>query len=434
MKLEVFRAGKGDCLLLTTADGKRMLIDGGTGPAYREHVRPALGKLTEQGQALDVVYVSHIDEDHIAGVLELLKEHVAWRYYDYQHGRGNNRVREPKRPRPPEVKDIWHNGFGELLDGDTTPIEDTVAMTAGLLQASTELEDLEKADDQRELVTSVGHGIELSRRVAADQLGIKLNRHFREKLALVRDDPQRIQLGSVELTLIGPFAEDVEKLRGEWKKWMTDMTTELGELRARMQRDSDKLASDFERLQSALELGSKVLGRRSEVTTPNLASIMFLAKEGEHTVLLTGDGHHREILNGLEHAGRLEPGGSIHVDVLKVQHHGSEHNLDAAFAKRVIADHYLFCADGLHENPDPEIVRAIAASRRDGSDARSTHEQADKPFDVYFNNAPQVLSGDPHDHMVEVERVANEEAGRSGGRMTCHFLTESSFVLDLPPA
>jgi beta-lactamase superfamily II metal-dependent hydrolase len=432
MNLEVFRAGKGDSLLLTTRDDKRMLIDGGMGPAFREHVRPALAKLAEEDRPLDVVYVSHIDEDHIAGVLELMKDHVAWRFFDFQSERGNARVKEPKVPRPPQIHGLWHNGFGELLGDIAAPVEEAVAMSAGLLEASTDPDDLQAAVAHKELATSVAQGIELSRRAAPDQLGIELNEPFGNLLALVREDTQRIKFGSVELTLIGPFPEDVEKLRTEWQTWLTERKDELNDLRARMQRDSDRLASDFDRLRGGLDFGTKVLGTRTEVTVPNLASIMFLAEEGERTVLLTGDGHWADILNGLERAKRIEPEGPLHVDVLKVQHHGSEHNLNEEFAKRVTADHYLFCADGLHENPDPEVVRAIAASRRDGSDAKSAHPKVDNPFEVHFNCAPQALSGSRQTHMEKVEKVATEAAAASNGRMTCHFLTESSFVLDLP--
>jgi Metallo-beta-lactamase superfamily len=432
MNLEVFRAGKGDSLLLTTRDGKRMLIDGGMGPAFREHVRPALAKLAEQNQHLDVVYVSHIDEDHIAGVLELMKDHVAWRFFDFQDERGNNRVKEPKVPRPPQVLDLWHNGFGDLLDDIAAPIEEAVALTAGLLQTSDNPNDLEAAAKHQELVTSVSQGIELSRRAAPDQLGIELNKPFDHKLALVREDTQRITLGSVELTLIGPFPEDVEKLRVEWKEWLDEHQDQLNDLRARMQRDSDKLASDFDRLRSALDFGTTILGMRTEVTTPNLASIMFFAEEDNRTVLLTGDGHWADILKGLERAKRIEPAGTLHVDVLKVQHHGSEHNLNEEFAKRVIADHYLFCADGMDENPDPAVVEAIVASRLGGPEVKSTDPKVDNPFEFHFNTSSQVLSGDRRDHIVKVEEVANTAAAASNGKLTCRFLTDSSFVLPLP--
>ena len=70
MKLTVFQSEKGDCLLLTSQNARRrILVDGGMRASYQTFVAPALGDLASRGEALDLVYVSHIDQDHIAGVL-----------------------------------------------------------------------------------------------------------------------------------------------------------------------------------------------------------------------------------------------------------------------------------------------------------------------------------------------------------------------------
>ena len=72
MRLTAFHASDGDCLLLTstgtqpTAHGPqptRILIDGGRKTSYEAQTRAVLGALGP-GAALDVVCVSHIDEDH----------------------------------------------------------------------------------------------------------------------------------------------------------------------------------------------------------------------------------------------------------------------------------------------------------------------------------------------------------------------------------
>jgi hypothetical protein len=44
------------------------------------------------------------------------------------------------------------------------------------------------------------------------------------------------------------------------------------------------------------------------------------------------------------------------VDVLKIQHHGSENNLDEQFARTVSADHYVFCGNGSHGNPETDVI------------------------------------------------------------------------------
>ena len=89
MKLTVFQADKGDCLLLTGADETRVLIDGGLAGSYSKHVAARLGEIREAGGHLDVVYVSHIDDDHISGGLQLLEDEVAWRVHESQLRAGN---------------------------------------------------------------------------------------------------------------------------------------------------------------------------------------------------------------------------------------------------------------------------------------------------------------------------------------------------------
>ena len=70
MKIEVFPSASGDCVLITSNDDKRLLADAGLPDAYRRLHRRAAGGAATQQKAIDVAYVSHIDRDHIGGVLQ----------------------------------------------------------------------------------------------------------------------------------------------------------------------------------------------------------------------------------------------------------------------------------------------------------------------------------------------------------------------------
>ena len=82
--LDVLRAHKGDCLMLHfgPADAPRLImIDGGPSNVYKPHLKPRLAQIheareLEENEALpvDVVMVSHVDDDHIKGILDLTKE------------------------------------------------------------------------------------------------------------------------------------------------------------------------------------------------------------------------------------------------------------------------------------------------------------------------------------------------------------------------
>ena len=103
----------------------------------------------------------------------------------------------------------------------------------------------------------------------------------------------------------------------------------------------------------------------------NLAETEFAVISAQ-TMLLTGDARGDKILEGLELAGLLKPKGTMHVDLLKVPHHGSANNMETKFFKRVTADHYVFSGDGEHGNPERETLEVLFEAR------------GDEPFVMHF--------------------------------------------------
>lgn len=450
MKLTVFQSDKGDCLLLAGADGRLMLVDGGMSASYSQHVAPALGQLRDNGEVIDVVYVSHIDQDHISGILQMMNDEVAWRIHDFAQANGNTHKKPPQARRPPDVKAIWHNAFHEQLKDNKGEIEDMLAASAAILSGSENKSVKELASEQAELVLSIAEAIQLSRRVSPDQLGIKLNPPAKGKLLLVRDSPgSTIKVGGMSFSIIGPFSSDLANLRKEWNEWLKNNKDRLKSIQKRAEDEASKFSAreideimlpklrQAEELSSLLPLAAKPtkkkLGQRKKVTVPNLASLMLFVKEKGKTLLLTGDGHHEDVVKGLKHINKLKDNGGLHVDVLKVQHHGSEHNLDESFCRAVTADHYLFCGNGEHANPDLEVVEAIAASRLSSDPAvRSPNKQAGDPFKFWFNSSAKATEKDePKAHMGAVESRVSKLAKGSSGRMSFFFLKGSSFDLQI---
>jgi hypothetical protein len=432
MDVTIFQAGKGDCLLLR-AGGTNILVDGGMRDAYREHVAAALGALRSEGEELDLLYVSHIDRDHISGVLQLMDDELAWRVFRLQRRRpGSRRAKEPSGPRPPKVRRLWHNAFQDQVEANEGEIEELLAASAMVIEASDRSDLRIEAALQRELATSVPEGIELSKRASDDQLGIPLNRQFRGRLALVREDQRPIKVGAFKLTVIGPFAEDLKVLRDEWDQWLKDHRPQLEKLRRRMREDAAQLTtSELEPVpQPLLETASK-LGDRSDVTPPNLASLMLLAEADGRTLLLTGDGHATEIVKGLRQAGRLDAQGRMHVDVLKVQHHGAKANITPAFARDITADSYVFCGDGEYGNPEPEVVHLIVDARlgTQGTPAAGPRRR----FKLLFNSSAQSSPERFQERMQGLEDEVAKRARASDGRLKFSFEDGSSSSFSLSP-
>lgn len=435
MEITIFPSDKGDCLLLTGDDGKRILADGGMRSSFVRHVAPELGALRSQNPkaTLDVVYVSHIDQDHIAGVLKLLDDLVAWRIFDHQRANGDPTFPEPDAPRPPEVGEIWHNGFREQVEDNDGEIERLLAATATVLSGHPSKRWRSEAEYQRNLATSEREAVLLQRRISQPQLGIPLNQPANGQLMMVRESGDALAVGGMRVFILAPFKKDLEKLRDRWNKWLEKNHRVLEEVRRASRETEDLLGtSEIERFISLMTAEAKALGNRKQITAPNLASLMLLVEEGERTLLLTGDGFADDVLAGLRHHGMLD-GPGLHVDVLKIPHHGATANITDEFATTITADHYIFCGNGEHENPELAVVERIIDSRIGRSGKKSSNPTVNDPFALWFSCSPDFprLPADNVRHMSEVQQLVKRRAGRSGGRLRYHFLSQQPLSLSI---
>lgn len=419
MKIKIFPSDKGDCLLISSIAGKNILIDGGMTSSFETHVSPELGKMRAAGQKLDLVCVSHIDDDHILGILKMIEDEVDWRVFDFQSKNGNSNVKKPKTARPPLIKGIWHNAFNEVVKKDTAEIEDMLATQANILSASSNAMIREVGD----FALGVKSAIQLSQRLKPGQLNIPLNKEHGGKLVMARKAQKPFKFGTLSLEVFAPFAPDLEKLKEKWDEWVEANKKRIKDLKITVEKDKGSLSTSTSpaiALATALavqleplllaelqELKTKPLGNRKGVTPPNLASIMFLVRDGKKTALMTGDGHADDIIKGLVQTGNLDPQKGLHLDVIKVQHHGAADNMTVAFCHTLTADTYIFCGNGAHENPELDVIKAIIDSR---TTKPAITAQAKKNFILLFNSSSAVTSGKNKAHMQKVEKLVKDRA------------------------
>ena len=449
MKITLLPSEKGDCLLIE-AGAVSILADGGMPGSYAAEVRGFLGKWAEAtGKDLDLVYVSHVDQDHIAGVLQLLEDTVQWRVFDHKHANGQPATKPPFK-KPPKVKRIWHNAFKTMVD-ESEAIGTMLAARANTLSSSANLSLLRLADAFRSVANSIPEAIKVSRRIAADQLNIPLNGEFGNLLAMVRGQ-EVISLDPASplgIRVIGPSQKDLEILRKYWKNWLAnpDNAGSVDKLEAWLEDNEGPIPPGF-----GVSIDDE-LGHRKSVTEPNLASLMLLLEEpkaggGTTRVIMTGDGHCDDVLAGLTQHGQLADGSGIHVDVLKVPHHGSEHNLNRAFAKRITADHYLICANGEHENPDLRVLEVLLDSRLGPPDKLSPNPEAGQPFTIWLNCSTDYLEkqqaayiakkGEASDKLTKciaqftaIEQQLATAKQQSHGRLKLKYLKASPLELEV---
>src|SRR5687767_1566748 len=111
LTLEILAAKQGDALLLhhgSEAAPLHMLIDGGPGGTWRRALEPRLAAARAAGQPLllELVMVSHLDDDHINGILALLNSQAS--------------LADDRQPQTIRVGALWVNVFDELSGADTT--------------------------------------------------------------------------------------------------------------------------------------------------------------------------------------------------------------------------------------------------------------------------------------------------------------------------
>jgi hypothetical protein len=337
---EALRAHKGDSLLLrfgTEASPLLAVIDGGPSNTFGPSLRPRLLELKHErglddsdALPIDWLMVSHIDDDHIKGVLELTKE--------LTEALDDGTAAEFR------VRSVWHNSFDDLLK--TTPDELKAAITAAFGAASTsELAvDLfpKLSLEAAKVLASVPQGRQL--RDDIKKLSIPLNGSFGGGLVLLKPKAEpKIRFGparsgGIRVRVVGPLKPQLEALQKAHDAF----------LRSKKKKKSDAEAA---------------LAAFTDSSVPNLSSIVVEVTSGKRKLLLTGDARGDFVLEGLKSCKLLSESKPYVVDILKVPHHGSDRNMTRAFFEQVHATHYVFSGDGEHGNPERATMKMLFDAR-----------------------------------------------------------------------
>jgi hypothetical protein len=328
--LEALQAQHGDALLLHWKGKKRhlLLIDGGPpivwGTVLRKRLDALRAQLHDDGDPLLIegLMISHIDDDHIGGIVSLTREMV-----DAE----KNEIAPTL-----DIKDLWHNAFEDLVQDGAAPSALAAVAGVGASAASTTIANWLPLEDAAAVVASVDQGRKL--RDNARALAIPINRAFGSKLIerpTARVKPKNLGDG-LTLEILGPRRDRLEALQKEWKKIVAK--------KKKGQTDPASVAAFLDE------------------SIFNLSSIIAVARASQKSILLTGDARGDDILDALA-AAKLMKNGRAHFDVLKVPHHGSERNVTEDFFRAVTADHYVVSANGRDGNPDEPMLEMLVVAR-----------------------------------------------------------------------
>jgi len=308
---EALQAKYGDCLLLRYTDKggteRLWVVDGGPSGIYPQVLKPRLEELRGDAAQLriDLAMVSHIDDDHINGMAQLLRD----------------LLQQKSKKKTPwlDIKRFWFNSFCAITGGAAVVSGGMVlAGTGGAPLAQSDL----RTDIGRAILASVGQGDQITADLVA--LGIPLNG---PKNTLV-SSPGSQTVDGAKVTILGPMRARLQALQKKWKK-------------------ESKV----------------VLAGYMDDSVPNLSSLAMLVEIDGRKILLTGDALGDDIVQ-VWNEGSAAPQKQAPVDILKMPHHGSFRNVSQTFLEKFPAKHYVFSANGNYDNPDDETLELLVETQK----------------------------------------------------------------------
>ena len=306
-RLEVFPAQRGDSILVEYGDDnapKRMLVDGGITRTAREHLVDRLSAMGDDAH-IDCLVITHIDQDHIQGVVELLNT------------------------LPPNVSidRVWFNGE-KHLPFQPQGVNDALAL-AELLEGA------------HKSAWDAGTGDEA---ICLDADGTP----WEEELP-----------GGLKLTLLSPDAGKLETLAHEWAKVVEEMGVEDEEtIAARVEAQEN----EFPGLEpmGTEEVDVTTLAEsdfEEDTAAPNGSSIAFPAEYAGKSVVFLADAHPSLVLSSLQ---KLSPDAPLQVDCVKLSHHGSRKNTSLELARHLVSPRWIISSNGAQtKHPNTEAIARV---------------------------------------------------------------------------
>lgn len=273
INIRMLQANHGDCFLITHTDGDKIfniLIDGGTkttfssGPRQRISgpLRSLLDELKQKNQFVDLLILTHFDDDHIGGLI---------------------RGFETKGYLQEMVKKVWFNS--SLAITNYFKCEEIVENQISIVNDSAQTTPEQGATLEKLLI----------------QIGCEL--------VPILTAGEEVTYGPFAFKILSPTQDALKKLICVWPKEESDSETSGKEndyqLTFKDLLDNDEFEDDE--------------------SLANESSIAFILEVEEKKLLFLGDAHNKTIIKSLSDLGYQE-NNKLNVEIMKISHHASKNN------------------------------------------------------------------------------------------------------------
>lgn len=337
IEIRSYPAKNGDAFLVkSSATPFAMLVDGGYADTFHRYIKPDLENLAISGYALDVVVATHVDADHISGLLSFFS------------------LNGPARaPAIIPVREVLHNSLQSLV----APPERQATMRGDDLAL---LRDIRlRGYPQPNAATNQAQAISARQGSSLAQLlrdgGYQWNTHA-GTIPIGGNGLVDLRLAQGRITFLGPNQYRLDALK---KWWMSEIRRRgfVGSL--------ENLDDVFEYLcaHEVVDPGEQKLASSDadlsaayvpDNSVTNGSSISFVSEIEGRQLLFLGDSWADDTTDAL-----AANGPSI-FDAVKIAHHGSVRNTSPELLKLVDSPHFFISTNGDgHDHPDFAVLKAI---------------------------------------------------------------------------
>ncbi|UXH80101.1 AVAST type 1 anti-phage system MBL fold metallo-hydrolase Avs1a [Roseateles amylovorans] len=339
LKLKMYPAKNGDAFLVD-AGGSHILIDAGFASTYQSFIASDLAVLAKAGGRLDLVVCSHIDADHIGGLLEFFS------------------LNGPSGRRGIEVDAVWHNSLRSLPAPSALPD----ALHDRMVLEAIRRRGFQGSTSPAPNPISARQGSSLARLLR--QNDYLWNKGVGSSCISEQTPPSHL-LGAV-IHVIGPTTGRLGELRELWLREVRKLGYKGSSHPSDLLDDAYEMwcaavhASPAPQAKPIAANGSQRLADiyTPDTSIPNSSSISLIISTGTERVLFLGDAWAEDVVTKLR---ALHPASApVVFDAIKISHHGSLHNTSVDLLEHVDAPRFLVSSDGTqHGHPDFEVLAEI---------------------------------------------------------------------------
>lgn len=344
VKVKMYQANEGDAFLISFDNEEfNILVDMGFEETYKNFIKQDLIDLKSKGKNIDLLVITHIDNDHILGAINFI----------YENGPDMKII---------DVKEVWHNSYRHLnIDSkcERLPTDELKA-----------LNDIKRQNYYSNKAEGT-HDVGAKEGTTLASLLHKFNYNWNTKFnsnAVCVENGRELFFNDVKFILLSPDINKLNKLAHTWKEKLNsifynfvftedEIFDDAFELFIKSNVAENISINDISS-EETIDLEKLASKNETESSVANGSSIAFIIEKKDKKVLFLADAHHKLITQQLNLL--VETGYELNFEIVKVPHHGSNKNISNKLVSLIDAKKYLFSTNGKKNNhPELEAIAKI---------------------------------------------------------------------------